>query len=67
MIGHILKTLDRTQLRATTTAFFNKTIHDIKAAIKDQSGMQWAIYSGHGSDVIMIATALGLTNLNCVY
>ena len=56
-----------TQLRATSTGYFNETVNQFKRVTASQDGVQWAFYSAHDTTVMNFITRLGLTSVDCIY
>ena len=55
------------QLRATSTGFFNRTMHDFKRIEKNTAGVQWVLYSAHDTTIGNFISRLNMTNVDCLY
>jgi hypothetical protein len=55
------------QIRATATGFLNETVKNMIQIMKNQSTVQWNLYSAHDTTVGNILAALNMTNLECIY
>ena len=56
-----------TQLRATSTGYFNETVNQFKRVTASQDGVQWAFYSAHDTTVMNFIARLGLTSVDGIY
>ena len=55
------------QISATSTGFFNETVHNMRKKIADKDEVSWNIYSAHDTTVGNMLAALNLTNVDCIY
>ena len=55
------------QLATTATGYFNETANNFNQVVKDQTGVQWAIYSAHDTTIANYLARLNLTSPSCIF